>query len=136
MYLYIVGRGHSGSTILDVLLGNAAVTASVGELVAIMGKPAQVCSCGASAAECPFWSQVRAKVEAAGVDYQALAAASRAQAHVGRLPTTILARPGAHPDLDRLAAATRVLAAAITGTAGKPHLVDSGKEPTRALFLL
>ena len=35
MYIYIMGRAHSGSTILDVLLGNSERIHSVGELVSV-----------------------------------------------------------------------------------------------------
>jgi Sulfotransferase family len=136
MYVYVMGRGHSGSTILDVLLGNAAAIQSVGELVSGVANPHHVCSCGATLADCPFWSRVRAVVETAGMDYWALARATRVQAHVGRLAAVALARPGANPDLDQLARSTTVLADAIREVTGKPHVLDSGKEPTRALFLL
>jgi Sulfotransferase family len=136
MYIYVMGRGHSGSTILDILLGNAAAIASVGELVAGFADADHVCSCGATLDDCAFWSRVRAQVESAGIDYWALARASRKQAHVSRLPAVALARPGFKPDLDQLARGTAVLADAIRSAAGKPHLLDSGKEPTRALFLL
>jgi hypothetical protein len=136
MYVYVMGRGHSGSTILDILLGNAAAIESVGELVSGMANPDHVCSCGATLADCPFWSRVRAGVEGTGTDYWALAHASRKQAHISRLPAVALARPGADPDLDQLARGTAALADAIRTVAGKPHVLDSGKELTRALFLL
>ena len=32
MYIYVMGRGHSGSTILDILIGGGAAVESVGEL--------------------------------------------------------------------------------------------------------
>jgi hypothetical protein len=136
MYIYVMGRGHSGSTILDILLGNAAVIESVGELVAGFANAHHVCSCGATLGDCTFWGRVRAHVESAGIDYWALARASREQAHVSRLLAVAWARPGFKPDLDQLARGTAVLAEAIRSAAGKPHLLDSGKEPTRALFLL
>ena len=136
VYIYIVGRGFSGSTILDVMLGNTADVESVGELVGSMANPEHVCSCGARLSECPFWTRVRVEVEAAGVDFEALVRASLAQANVRHLAGTAVAKPGARPELDRLAEGTRVLAAAIANVGGKPHLLDAGKEPTRALFLL
>jgi hypothetical protein len=136
MYIYIMGRGHSGSTILDILLGSSAALESVGELVAGIANPQHVCSCGAPLVDCPFWGRVRAVVETLGTDYWALARASREQAHVGRLLAVAVARPGSSPALDQLARGTAVLSDAIRSAAGKPHLLDSGKEPTRALFLL
>jgi hypothetical protein len=136
MYVYIMGRGHSGSTILDILLGSSAAIESIGELVSGAADPTHVCSCGATPTNCTFWSRVRAEVEACGIDYWALARASRAQAHVRHLSATAIARPGASPDLDRLARHTAALAESICAASGKPHMLDSGKEPSRALFLL
>lgn len=136
MYLYVMGRGHSGSTILDILLGNASTVESVGELVPGMANPQEPCSCGASLVDCTFWRGVRSAVKAAGIDYEALVRTSRAQANIGHLPAVAFARPGSNHGLDRLANDTAGLADAICAMSGKKHLLDSGKEPTRALFLL
>ncbi|MCF8095788.1 MAG: hypothetical protein K9J79_10570 [Desulfobacteraceae bacterium] len=38
IWLYIAGRGHSGSTMLDGMIGNADGVESVGELVSGMGR--------------------------------------------------------------------------------------------------
>jgi hypothetical protein len=136
MYIYVMGRGHSGSTILDILLGNAVAIESVGELVAGLDNAHHACSCGATLGDCTFWGRVRAHVESAGIDYWALARTSRQQANICRLAAVAFARPGSKPDLDQLARSTAVLADAIRSAAGKAHLLDSSKEPTRALFLL
>ena len=58
MYLYIVGRPHSGSTILDILLGNGREVQGIGQLVSGMGKPDDLCACGCAIADCPFWRAV------------------------------------------------------------------------------
>ena len=57
MYLYVMGRGHSGSTILGILLGGGAAIASVGEVVSGLGRYAlgtEICSCGSPMHECSF----------------------------------------------------------------------------------
>src|SRR5215218_1700745 len=68
MYLYVMGRGHSGSTILDILLGGGAAVESVGELVSGLrrydGK--ERCACGRPMRGCPFWAEVRRRFEAEG----------------------------------------------------------------------
>ena len=65
MYLYITGRGHSGSTILDILLGNSSQIESVGELLAGLSRAdREPCSCGATMSDCGFWREVRSRVEA------------------------------------------------------------------------
>ena len=70
MYIYVAGRGHSGSTILDIMLGGGSAIESVGELGTIGtrglsgDKTGHLCGCGAVIAECPFWTRVREAVEA------------------------------------------------------------------------
>jgi hypothetical protein len=71
--LYIEGYGRSGSTLLDIVLGNHPEVESVGELINlpysgwyegwISGKPTRspYCACGERMLECEFWSAVRRK---------------------------------------------------------------------------
>lgn len=134
MLLYIMSRPHSGSTILDILIGNSASVQGVGQLVSDMGKLDNPCACGASIRDCPFWQAVRAEVEAAGIDWSEAVAANVGQAHVRRFWRTWWAGDG-DPELHRLATITRVIVRAIATVAGKPHVLDSTKEPTRGLFL-
>ena len=134
MFLYVMSRPHSGSTILDILLGNTETVESVGQLVSDMGKLDNPCACGATIRACPFWREVRSRVEAAGVSWDEAVQASVSQAHVGRFWRTLRARDG-DPVMRRLAEITAVVARAIAETAGKSVVLDSTKEPTRALFL-
>jgi hypothetical protein len=63
--VYILGYGRSGSTLLDVLLGNARDIVSVGELDLLARDwDARVCSCGAPYPECSFWRRVRSFTDA------------------------------------------------------------------------
>jgi hypothetical protein len=144
MYLYLMGRGHSGSTVLDIALGNAAAVESVGELAAL-GAPRWrsgeiPCSCGAPVDGCPFWREVRRRFEAAGGgDWGAAAEALYAHGHVRNFWRTLRADPdpaGAPADLAALARAAAALRDAMAAASGKPHVLDSSKEPTRALLLL
>ena len=135
MYLYILGRPHSGSTILNIILCNSASVVSVGQLVSDIGKSENFCGCGATVAACPFWRAVRLRVEAAGIPWNEATAASMGQAHVKWLWRTWWAGPRS-VYFNRLAAITRALDQAITATAGKSVLCNSSKEATRALFLM
>jgi hypothetical protein len=57
--IYVLGYGRSGSTLLDVLIGNAAGVESVGELDLLHRNwDGQSCSCGAKYDDCTFWSSV------------------------------------------------------------------------------
>jgi hypothetical protein len=64
-YIYIVGRGHSGSTLLELLLGGHHDLVSVGELqklslqIARRDKPYPgLCSCGRRPYDCDRWRAV------------------------------------------------------------------------------
>ncbi len=56
-FLYIVGRGHSGTTVLDIVLGKAFGFRSCGELVSGLSRyPSQKCTCGKLMQDCETWS--------------------------------------------------------------------------------
>jgi len=63
--LYIAGSSHSGSTLLDLLLGSHPDIESVGEAKKIAAVAAKMragghplCTCRREVAECPFWRNV------------------------------------------------------------------------------
>lgn len=64
VYIYIAGRGHSGSTLLTILLGRHPQIASVGELANLSlqcfrdenTRWTGLCSCGQRPFDCPIWS--------------------------------------------------------------------------------
>lgn len=68
--VFIAGIGHSGSTLLDLLLGSQAQTVSLGEIDKIIHSKTREmfmeryiyrekypCSCGKKPSLCPFWSE-------------------------------------------------------------------------------
>ena len=135
MYLYIMSRPHSGSTILDILLGNTGAVASVGQLVSDMDLQANPCACGRTIGSCPFWSAVRARFEAEGGSWSGAAARSAGQANIkSQLKTRLAADDDAA--MRELAATTAAVERAILAESGRTVLCDSTKEPTRALFLM
>src|SRR3954469_20251897 len=147
MYLYIMCRGHSGSTILDILLGGAAAVESVGELGTIGTRgltgdaTAHLCGCGAPIAACPFWTRVREEFEARRGSGSFMARMREVYdlSDVRRLPRAILAPRGPAPPGDpmrRVVDTLAVVEEAVGAITGKPHLLDSNKDPTRALLLL
>lgn len=67
--IYILGGGHSGSTLLDLIISTAAEVYSVGELAFLdqyMGHSppsfklsiGRICSCGKHMDNCPFWKSL------------------------------------------------------------------------------
>src|SRR5690606_1125882 len=58
MILYIAGAGHSGSSLLDVILNNHPKIVGTGELHRLSLNPdTRVCSCGEVIKDCPVWSR-------------------------------------------------------------------------------
>ena len=72
--VYILGFGHSGSTMLDLALGAMPNAESVGEIIRLRKEIDwnHPCTCGINLLDCPYWSKVRsfyeAKLEANGLD--------------------------------------------------------------------
>ncbi|MGK7390761.1 MAG: hypothetical protein ACNS60_10425 [Candidatus Cyclobacteriaceae bacterium M2_1C_046] len=58
--VYIAGNGHSGSTLLDIILGNRTDAFSGGELTAVTRESIlkEYCSCNRIISECPVWTQI------------------------------------------------------------------------------
>lgn len=138
MLIYVMGRPHSGSTILDILMGNSASIESVGELVSgLRAEPrGHVCACGIPMSDCPFWGVVKQHfMTGAPVEWSQAAGALATHANIRHLPRTFFAGPQS-PAMVSLAALNRAFMAAIAAASGKPHVLDSSKEPTRGLFLL
>ena len=64
--VYVLGHARSGSTILNILLGDISGVFAAGEIsnYDVSGwKSDEFCSCGKKACECEFWSAVRQSVE-------------------------------------------------------------------------
>ena len=138
MYLYVMGRGHSGSTILDILLGSGQAIESVGELVSGLeryasGEPLRLRRLDARL-------RVLEPRCGAGSRPRAMAGPSSCSARVPRPTSSAGSAPGWRARTIRsdrhLAAMTAALARAIAGSSGKPHMLDSNKETARGLFLL
>jgi Sulfotransferase family len=83
--------------------------------------------------DCEFWREVRARLEAEGITRdETCRMVDKGAAGLWRVW-----RVGrADPVMARRVQITQALARAITTTAGKPRLIDSGKTPTHSLLLL
>jgi len=138
--IYIMGAARSGSTLLDAVLGSGRDIVATGELVNLPRAGwvnGEYCSCGLGGKKCPFWSEIRERWEHANIgvspsEYMAL------QAKVERirfLPRLIMMQRKPSHTFRRYAACTRSLYEAIQSVAGKGVIVDSSKNPARALAL-
>jgi hypothetical protein len=137
-WFYIAGRGHSGSTMLDAMLGNARNIESVGELISGMDRYDALCSCKETFRDCPFWFRARKWFEVkSDVSWDQATRSTKNQAHIKYFFRTVFASP-CDSWVSRLKSHNDNLAEAIGASSGKEvdAIVDSSKEITRALFLL
>src|SRR5688572_29457788 len=62
-FVLLASAGHSGSTLLDLLLGNHSAISSAGEMNRLSLYPAErVCACGTVVLQCPYWTRVQARL--------------------------------------------------------------------------
>ncbi|MEE9166920.1 MAG: sulfotransferase [Candidatus Neomarinimicrobiota bacterium] len=134
--VYIMGRGHSGTTLLNAVLGNADPIESVGELLSGMNRLEEMCSCGKTVNECSFWSNVRnaSLKDLENMTWEACARISLHYGHIFRLPAIMFRWIPPHL-LRAYVRVTRSIFRAISDVSGKQFVVDSSKEFTRAMFL-
>lgn len=132
--LYVVGKGRSGSTLLDRLLGQLDGFFSTGELSrlwdwgVVRGYP---CSCGRSVWECAVWGEVLDRLDVDPTDGPRLAELTRWALAWPRLPV-LLASDDASRRNSRLRSYATVAAdlyRAIVEVTGARVVVDSSKWP-------
>ena len=134
LHLYIMGSGHSGSTILDILLGNSSQIESVGELLSGLSRSdTEPCSCGTTMSDCAFWREVRSRLEAESIAWSEACSIP----HTGFAGLWRIWRASAtDAAMMRRGRVAQALGQAIAASAGKPHLVDLSKTPAHGLLLL
>ncbi len=141
--LYIMGAGHTGSTILDIVLGNHSHIEGVGELNKLhssgwSGDGGRRCACGSVLEECSFWPEVRR--DWAGriggddvrryVDLQKRFERSRSA-----WPRLLRSRVRPSAEFAEYATKTAALYEAILKVGGRSVVVDSSLAPRRAYVL-
>ena len=69
--VFIASLGHSGSTLLDLVLGGHSRLVGLGEVASVLTSASDGgrsftgdCSCGQDAASCPLWSEVARRIQA------------------------------------------------------------------------
>ena len=159
--LYVIGNGRSGSTLLDVVLGNHPLIESTGERVHLTRtgwvsrrateaaderkRRVPLCSCGGRidvlyAGEdevCPFWKRVREEWElrAGAGDIERYPGLQETFERHRRWPRLLRERRSPSPEFRAYARLTRALFEAIRAASGKPVIVDSSKSPPCAFPL-
>jgi hypothetical protein len=151
-FLYIVGTSFTGSTLLSFLLNLHPQIVSVGECDPNLSNwpdPNQYpCSCGATLAECPFWTAIGTEMSARGMRFdpehwrmsytpgtrvgRRLLANGRADAVRATLARDV---PLLGRRLREVARRNEALVAAARSVTGKPVFADASKSASRARLL-
>lgn len=144
--IFISGSGHSGSTLLERMLGEMPGFVNVGELYDLYRRHdaphRERCGCGDLLAECPFWWKVRQHIYGDDDwDSEQLSSVRRLQRgiarqrHIPRLLAPSLAGRGFRQDLARYGGIYTTLYQGIAAAAGATCVVDASKWPPQALAL-
>ena len=122
--IYILGSGHSGSTLLDLILGSHSQVESVGEILhyaKYFGQNStftyrrRVCSCGLHVEKCEYWAKINKSIENS----------------IGT--TDVSLRTKSQPEFD---ANNYAVLNSILSVAGKEFICDSSKNRLRLLQFL
>jgi hypothetical protein len=140
--LYVAGMPRSGSTLLDLMLGQLPGHCDVGELFYLwQAGPVrdQRCACGEVFSSCPFWTEV-GRVAFGGWDAVDVRGVLQLQASVDRtvyLPLVLAPRlfPSFHRRLERYTDILTHVYAAVQQVSGAEVVVDSTKRPSLAYIL-
>lgn len=135
--LYVTGTGRSGTTVLDVLLGNNAGVTGVGEFTHILRHgflQDRQCSCGKGARACELWARVRGTI---ALDDEDCARAAKLIAKLERHSRFLPVWFGwvNRRELVRYRQVQQALFEGVSAATGSSVVVDSSKYETRALLL-
>lgn len=136
--LYILGAGRSGSTLLDIALGNSPQIFGAGELVYLHERGwlnDEHCACGERVNQCAFWREVKSRwTRRSPAD--AVGRFLELQRRFERMRYLFLGA-GLLRDAEfrEYLQSLRSLLLCVFEASGRPCLVDSSKKPMRAFHL-
>ncbi|AGA10948.1 sulfotransferase [Sinorhizobium meliloti] len=136
---YIAGYGRSGSTILDIALGQHAALVGAGEITSLtqhVWRNNEYCACGKAIRDCSFWSSVLrdwSNGQHSGLmeEYCALQQKFEGLSMVAKLLSGI----GLGKQFSLYTHHTKRLFSAMHSCSGREMIVDSSKLPGRAMAL-
>jgi hypothetical protein len=137
-YLYIVGRGHSGSTIFSMLMSESSNVASEGEIVIGFrpGYEGKRCANGEIFSASPFWTKVASAFERrTGGSFADGVRFLNQRAYCLHVPGQVLAASDSRHVLEE----KRLIEAlydSIAEASERATVLDSSKELSTAIFLL
>lgn len=141
--IYIMGAGHIGSTIVDIVLGSHPNIESLGEVNKFHRRSWTLdenrkCSCGETVYECPFWVEVRRKwMEMTGYDgpEEILALQSRFEKTSSTWLNLLWNSVFPSREFSKFQQATAALYQSVHEVGGRKFLVESSLSPRRAYGL-
>ncbi len=141
--LYLMGAGHVGSTVIDVVIGAHPRVESLGEAWKLPGAwadPAseRVCACGTPIRACTFWCEARRVwAQLVGDDDVARYVALMRRFEGSRSGWPRLLRSQLRPtaELTEYQRRNRALYEAVSRVGGKAMIVESSLSPRRAYVL-
>lgn len=155
-FLYVAGTSFTGSTLLSFLLNLHPQIVGVGEMTGpfrgVEDRRGYPCSCGATLAECPFWTAVGAAMAERGLRFdpehwemrfdpdsrfgRRLVRDSLGSDFVDRIrDAAVQHAPGIGRHVRTIARRNEALVASARSVAGKPVLADASKDVSRARLL-
>lgn len=140
----IIGSGHSGSTVLDIVLGSHPNIAGVGELHKLpragwVLDDDRRCACGSPVHECAYWTRVFARwIALVGRDgpRRYLALQHTYERSIRSLPRLLIEERRPSSRFMTYSEITAALYEAIRDVTGTSAIVDSSKNPVRTYALL
>ncbi len=140
--LFVGGMPRSGSTLLDLLIGQLPGHCDVGELFYLWQggvKRDQRCACGETFSGCPFWTEVGLRAFGGWdqIDVDQVLRLQRQVDTTAQLVLRPLARlvPGRRARTEQYLDLTRRVYRAVADVSGAPIVVDSTKRPSTAYLL-
>lgn len=140
--LFVGGMPRSGSTLLDLLIGQLPGHCDVGELFYMWQggvERDQRCACGEPFSRCPFWTAVGLRAFGGWdrVDVDEVLQLQRQVDTTAQLVLRPVARllPGHRARTERYLELTRRVYRAVADVSGVPIVVDSTKRPSTAYLL-
>jgi hypothetical protein len=144
--IYIAGLGRSGSTVLDLILGELDGAHSSGELrrywQAVAARPGEegadwICGCGEPVRSCPFWREVADRIPLDGAPMSAGEALAFQRRAVRLRPGSVRRLRSRVADLERDHYAETVtrLVRSVASASGAEVVIDSSKRPEEAFLI-
>lgn len=136
-HIYLMGRRHSGTTFLDVLIGNSAGVESLGEVVTgLHGGAGEPTAAGETIASSGYWQQARRlHRERTGRELLEDGDWLYWKSDIRNFLKAYFSRAGAG-DWGKYAEWNGALLESLSQAAGGKRILDSNKEYTRALMFL